>query len=384
VRNRLGEYIRNLGKAIRGSGIVFKSFGGAYGLGGFGGGGGTGDKYKSYAYACINARAENAAKAKIYLYIRNHSTGDAEEVREHPFLELISKPNRKNQTFKEILHKISTSLDLYGNAYLYIHRGIRKKPIGFYFLPSKNVTLKLNSERTEIESYEYFTEGKKSVYGAGDVIHFMIPNPDSNIEGKSTVSAFNYTLDVDYYQNLYQRNYYLNDAALGLIIESDNTLDDAQTEKLKEQVRTQYEGSGNVGKTLLLQGGLKAKPYHNSPKDVDIIPARKMTREEIMAIFRVPKTILGLTDDVNRANARESLKTFNDYVIKPFASICMESRFNLFLVNNYKDESLFMKMEYEFEIDRELQLKAFEIYRKYDIISNDEIREIEGFNKQKK
>jgi hypothetical protein len=36
-------------------------------------------------------------------------------------------------------------------------------------------------------------------------------------------------------------------------------------------------------------------------------------------------------------------------------------------------------MEYEFEIDRELQLQAYDIYRKYDIVSNDEIREIEGF-----
>jgi hypothetical protein len=39
-------------------------------------------------------------------------------------------------------------------------------------------------------------------------------------------------------------------------------------------------------------------------------------------------------------------------------------------------------MEYDFELDRDLQLKAFDIYRKYDIVSNDEIREIEGFSKQ--
>ena len=108
-----------------------------------------------------------------------------------------------------------------------------------------------------------------------------------------------------------------------------------------------------------------------------------MIREEIMTMFRVPKTILGLTDEVNRANARESLKTFNDYVIKPFAAICFESKFNLFLKDNYTNDNISLKMEYDFELDRDLQLKAFDIYRKYDIVSNDEIREIEGFSKQK-
>ncbi|MCX6162030.1 MAG: phage portal protein [Ignavibacteriae bacterium] len=336
----------------------------------------SGAKYKSYA--CINSRAENIAKAKIYLY----EAKTKNEIPEHPFLSLIVKPNKQNQTFKEILHKISTSLDLYGNAYVYILRGVRKTPIGLYFLPSNMVTPVLNTQRTEILRYEYVINGNKSIYKPADIIHFTIPDPDNNLLGKATVSAFNFSLDIDYYQNLYQRNYYLNDAALGLIIESEKELDDPDVERLKSEIQNQYEGSGNVGRTLILQGGLKAKPYHNSPKDVEIIPARKMVREEIMTVFRVPKTILGLTDDVNRANARESLKTFNDYVIKPFASICLESKFNLFLKNNYP-EDITLSMEYEFEIDRDLQLKAFDIYRKYDIVSKEEIREIEGFSKSK-
>jgi HK97 family phage portal protein len=240
-----------------------------------------------------------------------------------------------------------------------------------------------NQQQTEITKYEYIINGQKSIYKTDDIIHFTIPDPDNNLLGKSTISAFNFSLDIDYYQNLYQRNYYLNDAALGLIIETENQMDDNDVERLKSEIQNQYEGSGNVGRTLLLQGGLKAKPYHNSPKDVEIIPARKMTREEIMTVFRVPKTILGLTDDVNRANARESLKTFNDYVIKPFASISFESRLNLFLRNNYTDSNVMLRMEYDFEIDRDLQLKAFDIYRKYDIVSTEEIREIEGFSKLK-
>jgi capsid portal protein len=100
-----------------------------------------------------------------------------------------------------------------------------------------------------------------------------------------------------------------------------------------------------------------------------------------MTLFRVPKVILGITDDVNRANSRESIKIFNDYVIKPFAKINIESKLNIFLKNNYEEENIFLSLEYDFEIDRDLQLRAYELYRKYDIASVDEIREMEGFSK---
>jgi hypothetical protein len=39
-----------------------------------------------------------------------------------------------------------------------------------------------------------------------------------------------------------------------------------------------------------------------------------------------------------------------------------------------------LSLDYDFENDRELQLKAYEIYRKYDIVSKEEIRELEGFS----
>jgi len=95
--------------------------------------------------------------------------------------------------------------------------------------------------------------------------------------------------------------------------------------------------------------------------------------------MRVPKIILGILEDVNYAGSREAIRIFNDYTIKPFAKLCIESKFNIFLKDNY-DDDVNIAMEYDFENDRELQLKAYEIYRKYDIASINEIRELEGFS----
>jgi capsid portal protein len=111
-----------------------------------------------------------------------------------------------------------------------------------------------------------------------------------------------------------------------------------------------------------------------------MLPARKMIRDEILAIMRVPKIILGVLEDVNYAGSKEAIKIFNDYTIRPFAKLCIESKFNMFLKQNYPGENLKFVMEYEFENDRALQLQTYEIYRKYNIASVEEIREMEGLS----
>lgn len=333
--------------------------------------------YKSFAYACINARAENICKAKFYLYEDIPGRHD-KEILKHPFLDLINKPNIRNQTFRELIYRIAVSLDLYGNSYLFIQRGEDKKPKGLYFLPTKNVRIKLNNNMTEINGYIYNASGKEINYSKDDIIHFLIPDPENNFTGKATIEGFNLTLEIDYLQNLYQRNFYRNDASPGMIIEVEREMMEAEFERFKEKFRALYEGAGNTGRTLFLDSGAKAKPFQAHPKDVEILNARVWIRDEIMSIFRVPKIILGVTTDVNRANAIQQLRTFNDNVIRPFAKLTIESKINIFLKENYPDENLKLIMEYDFENDRELQLKAYELYMKYGIATIEELREMEG------
>ena len=330
--------------------------------------------YKSFAYACINARAENVAKAKIYLY-KQGTKGEIIEVKKHPFLDVMRKSNQKKQSFKELLQLISTSLDLYGKAYLYVQRGVRGEPLNMYHLPSKMVTEILDGQGLYVDYYLF--NGVK--YSADDIITCRIPDPDNSFNGKSTVSAFNYTLDVEYNQNKFQNSFYESGALMDLIHETESRLGDPEFQRLKTEVDDGYRGVKNSGKTLLLENGLKAKSFQQSMKDVELVPARKQIRDEILTVFRVPKTMLGIADDVNRANAAEAIKMFTEFVIKPFAELCIESKFNIFLQENYKDENLYMEFEYTYQADRDLQIKTLEFYKSSNMWDEDEIRAIEGY-----
>jgi len=336
---------------------------------------------KSYVYACCAARAENISKARIYLYRRVKTSGGPVEIFDHPFLDLMNSPNVFEQGIEVLLYLISVSLDLFGNAYVLVDRDKKGIPASMYFLPFSSTSIKLNLNNTRIDYYEYREGSKTYKIPKTDIIHFKIPNPESNIYGKSIISAFNFTLDIEYLQNLYQKNFYLHDASPGLILETDEKLSEYEMDRVKKQVEDRYEGAVNAGRTLILGEGLKTKPLNAHPKDAGLVESRTMVRDEILAIMRVPKPILGITTEVNFANAREALKIFNDYTVRPFARLCIESKFNNFIRQNYKDNNLKMVMEFEFEQDRQTQLKTYETYRKWNIATVNEIRELEGFER---
>lgn len=333
-------------------------------------------KYKSYAFTGINARAENVIKANIYLYKKNSKS--ITEITEHPFIDLMKKPNNIKESFKVLLFKVATSLDLYGNAYLLVLKNVIKgTPLELRFLPAKHVKVILNTHKNQIVGYEY----GNIKYAPDEIIHFSIPDPDNILPiGKATIEAFNFEMDIDYYMSLFQKKYFENGAALGLVLETDKSLSDPIYDRLKQQIENRYTGAGSAGKTLILENGLKANIVTSTLKDAMLTEGKKVNRDEILSLLRVPKPILGITDDVNLANAREAIEIFLDLVIKPFASLCIESKLNQFIEENYKDESLFVVMEYENQYKRELQLEAIDLYRTHDIASVEEIREMEGFS----
>lgn len=336
-------------------------------------------KYKSYAYSCINARAENVSRAKLYLY-QKLNDGRLKEWTSHPFLDLINEPNQKGQTFKSLLYRVSVSLDLYGDAYLYILRDkINGTPYGLYFLPSKQVTPTLDDNLISIAYYRYSAGGQSVDYAADDIIHFQIPDVEQNVYGKSTVSGFNFSLEIDYLQNLFQKKYFENYASPGLTLETDKQLSDTQFDKLKREIQEQYEGASKAGRTLLLEDGLKAKTWSNNPKDAALVENRNQIRDEILTIFRVPKPILSVTDGVNLANALTAIAVFTEFTIKPFVKMNIEDKINIFLKKNYYQNNLFVSFEYD-EVDRDKMLKTYDLYLKYNVATINEIREMEGLS----
>jgi HK97 family phage portal protein len=102
-------------------------------------------------------------------------------------------------------------------------------------------------------------------------------------------------------------------------------LTDAQFDRLKGELETNYQGAGNAGRPLLLDGGLDWKPLSLTPKDMDFIEAKNAAAREIALAFGVPPLLLGLNGDNTHANYAEANRAFYRQTVIPLVKRTAEA-----------------------------------------------------------
>ncbi|MEM8724559.1 MAG: phage portal protein [Pseudomonadota bacterium] len=79
-----------------------------------------------------------------------------------------------------------------------------------------------------------------------------------------------------------------------------------QFSRLKSELAEAFSGSGNAGRPMLLDGGLKWQSMALSPADMDFATLKSAAAREIALAFGVPPMLLGLPGDNTYSNYREA------------------------------------------------------------------------------
>src|SRR3954462_12321047 len=92
-----------------------------------------------------------------------------------------------------------------------------------------------------------------------------------------------------------------------------------QFQRLKEELTSEFSGSGNAGRPLLLEGGLKWQALSLTPADMDFIALKAGSAREIALAFGGPPLLLDLPSDVTYANYREANRALWRQTVLPMA-----------------------------------------------------------------
>lgn len=287
-----------------------------------------------WVYAANDAIAPLAAAVPLKLY-RKKKNGDREEVREHPILELLENPSRAHdgETLRELHH---TYRNLTGESYLLMIKAGSpaevkpgQLPDALQVIPSHLVDFKLGKERYSDSKVKY----GQSEYKITEVIRDFVPDPSNPFYGRSVVAAAAAAVDVDQQMQSWNRRTFSNNARPGLVfnLQGENIADDAY-ERIKQQMQELYSGDGAF-KSLVIENG-EVKPYMLSHQDLDFLASREFTKEEILAMWKVPAAVLGMIKDFNRANMdaamyihmllnivprlRKEVRMWNNQLVTPF------------------------------------------------------------------
>lgn len=147
-----------------------------------------------------------------------------------------------------------------------------------------------------------------------EVLSVMRPNPKDPYRGIGAIQASLTDIQSSKAAAEWNRNFFRNGAIPGGVIEVPEELDDNQFYNLLTRWRESHKGVSRAHRVGVLEQGAKFVATAYSAKDMMLTDVRAMTRDEIMAAFGISKHMLGITEDVNRANAEAGEYMFAKYI----------------------------------------------------------------------
>lgn len=228
--------------------------------------------------------------------------GDRQQVLRHAALSLWQKPNPFMNTsmFVEVGQQ---HFELTGETAWVVQRtGNVSFPTGLWPVRPDRIE-PIPDPETFIAGYVYHApNGEQVPLGPDEVIRMMRPNPLDPYRGLSAVSPMLTDIDAARYSAQYGRNFFRNDARPGGIIEVPQSLGNEDFKRLSRRWREQHQGVSNVNRVAILEQG-KWIETGMSQHDMQFIETRNLSRDVLREAYRVHKTMLGDSDDVNLANA---------------------------------------------------------------------------------
>lgn len=339
------------------------------------------DRYTGIVFACVDAIQSQACQAKPRL-IHYDADGNGERDFNHPLIKLLFKPNSK-QTWHDIIKWTVGYRELYGTAFWYLVPPVSgKKPVGIFVLDPTRMQPVYDDESLTGDpiGWQYTSPmGQQIAFNADEIMAFPYFSPFSQSLGIGPLQAATIEQDNELAAQNYVSQLYRNGAMPSGVLSSDQELTDETVEKVRSDWKKTYEGQDNIGKTLILEQGLKYERLSLSMQDLAFTEGRKDARESIMQIFRVPRSLLGSSATITRANAEADVYSFAKNKIQPMMEEIFD-RMNYYLLPLFGLDPTKDKLEFKDLVpeNRELTLKENETYLKSGVITINEVRSRQG------
>lgn len=284
----------------------------------------------STVYSCVSLRAESAARPEWHLYRkqpadarRRYATTDTgsdqrTEVISHAALSLVNKPNDFYSRFR-LFESDQQFLDLTGEYYWVISRdGGLNFPTGIWPVRPDRMMPVPDPDNYLLGWIYTSPDGREKIpLDTDQVIQVALPNPLDPMHGLGPVQSLLVQIDAYRYSTAWNRNFFLNSAVPNGVVTVPGSWDDTEFKKFTDRWRETHRGVGRAHRIAVLEDGAAWAPNQMSMRDMDFATLQNLSRDIVREAFRMPKVMLGVSDDVNRANAQTGMEVFAAWSIVP-------------------------------------------------------------------
>lgn len=271
-------------------------------------------------FAVVAKASESLAGVNWRLYRKRTkptSDGQRVEVTKHLALDLWNKPNAF-MSRQRLVETFAQHHYLVGEAWLVATRLTDNSPPTELWPVRPDRMRPLEDPIDYIVGYEYASPGGEIIQlRREDVIFMLRPNPNDAYRGIGPVQSVMAHIDASRYSAEWNRQFFVNSAEPGGVISTESSLSDRDFDRLNSQWNEQHKGTAAAHRVAILENGVKWTPNVYTRRDMQFAELMEVGDDKILKAFAFPKFMLGVVDDVNRANAQASEYVFAKWTLIP-------------------------------------------------------------------
>ncbi|MCJ2189143.1 phage portal protein [Novosphingobium beihaiensis] len=278
-----------------------------------------------YASAVRRAYLENPVAQRAVRLVAEGIGGAPLKPADDTLTALISETSAG----QSLLETLAAHLLLHGNAYVQVLKDARGRPGELYALRPERVSV-IAGEDGWPAAYAYDVAGRRLSIplldedASPNLIHIRHFHPADDHYGAGCLAAADQAVATHNAAAHWNRQLLENAArpSGALVYETGdgNALTSDQFDRLREELTSAFAGSGNAGRPMLLEGGLKWQAMALSPADMDFATLKAAAARDIALAFGVPPMLLGLPGDSTYANYREANRALWRLTLLPLAA----------------------------------------------------------------
>lgn len=239
------------------------------------------------------------------------------KAKDHPLYRVLHKRPNTYQTAFEFKSYMQLLALLDGNAYALIVRGLRGKVVQLIPLKRHSVTPKLSDDWQLTFEYRRPNNGVVTL-AASDVFHFRHPISRDGLKGVDLIDMAVNAIGIASQAERAAGKMLKGGVMAGGALETNEALGDEAIEQLRQSMRERSADGEAAGEWLILEEGLKAKPFIASAKDAQYDEMRKRQAEEVSRFTGVPRPLL-MFDETSWGSGIEQLGLyFVTYCLMPW------------------------------------------------------------------
>lgn len=327
-------------------------------------------------FGCVRVLAESVGMLPCRLVKQNGRA--IETASSHRLNYLLSVAPNGYMTSQEFWELLIACLCLRGNFFAYkvyaLGQVVELLPID-----PGSVTPKLNDDWTV--SYKVtFRNGDQRTLSQDEIWHVRLFTLDG-LNGLNPIAYARQAIALGLSTEEHGSRLFTNGAVTSGVLATDQALTDEAFNRLKTQFHGEHMGVANAYKPMILEMGLNWKPISLNAEDSQFLETRKMQRDEICAIFRVPPHLVASLEKATFNNVENLGLSFVNYALVPYLTR-IENRIRVGLLNDKDRANHYAKFNAGALLRGDLKGR-YESYGKgiqWGILSPNDCRELEDLN----